>query len=167
MTPSCCALVWLDGTDFARYALVPEDLLPGWTGTEVDDVIGEYVAAVRHSGRDVLALGGEPLPVTWIPGARVFARSYYAEDDSALLSALEAVVDSDGWEDVLDVELGGRYVLTDASYSGARIADHIGNPGRVRELVRVDLPFGRYRVQSLIVGPVSENRWMLERLLAQ
>ncbi|MFD5922693.1 Imm21 family immunity protein [Kitasatospora sp. NPDC058201] len=135
--------------------------------TEADDVIGEYVATIRRTSRDVLTLGGEPLPITWIPEARVFARWYYAEDDSTLLSALEAALDSDDWEDVLDIELGGRYVLTDAAYSGTRIADHTGSPTEIPELIRVELPSGRYRVQSLIIDPDPETQWMLERLLPE
>ncbi|MGW7052650.1 hypothetical protein [Streptomyces sp. NPDC054887] len=32
---------WLDRTDFGCYGLIPEELLPGWEGTEADDVIQE------------------------------------------------------------------------------------------------------------------------------
>ncbi|MFC7793091.1 hypothetical protein [Streptomyces cinereoruber] len=55
---------WLDSTDFARYALIPEELLPTWEGTEADDVIDEYVSGLRMTGRDILTLGAEPLSVT-------------------------------------------------------------------------------------------------------
>ncbi|MEU0399424.1 hypothetical protein ABZ318_04100 [Streptomyces sp. NPDC006197] len=31
---------WLDGTDFARYALIPEGLLPAWEGGEAERILG-------------------------------------------------------------------------------------------------------------------------------
>ncbi|MFF9501893.1 hypothetical protein [Streptomyces sp. NPDC014656] len=41
---------WLASTGFARYALIPEALFPTWEGTEADEVIDEYVAALRLAG---------------------------------------------------------------------------------------------------------------------
>ncbi|MER8042906.1 Imm21 family immunity protein [Streptomyces sp. NPDC094032] len=160
-------VTWIDGTDFARYALVPEGLLSSWEGTEADDVIGAYVSGFRLAGRDVLTLGAEPLAVAWLGEHLTFARWCYAEDDAGLLPAVRAAMADDGWEDVLRVELGGRYVLTDAFYEGDRILGCLGD-GRERvEAVRVELPVRRYRVQSLVVEPDPDTQFMLERLLPE
>ncbi|MEU8761065.1 Imm21 family immunity protein [Streptomyces sp. NPDC048659] len=149
--------VWLDGTDFARYALIPEELLPVWEGTEADQVIGAYVSGFRLAGRDVLTLGGEPLPVAWLAEELTFARWCYADDDTGLVRAVRGAAAAGGWEDGLSLELGGRYVLTDASYEADRM---LGS-----EVLRVELDPGRYRVQSLVVEPDPDTQFMLERLV--
>ncbi|MEU8538415.1 Imm21 family immunity protein [Streptomyces sp. NPDC048717] len=158
---------WLDHTDFARYALIPEELLPAWEGTEAEDVIGAYVASFRLAGHDILTLGGEPLPVTWLAEPRTFARWYEADDDTGLLPAVRAAMAADSWEDVLTLELGGRYVLTDAAYEADRIAASLRDADGPAEAIRVELPPRRYRVQSLIVDSDPMSRFMLERLLAE
>ncbi|MGY3336434.1 hypothetical protein ACVW0K_002533 [Streptomyces filamentosus] len=158
---------WLDGTDFARYALIPEELLPAWEGTEADDVIDEYVSALRIAGRDILTLGAEPLPLTWLAEPLTFARWCYADDDTGLLSAVHAAGSSGGWKDVLTLELGGRYVLADAAYEADRILGSLQDAQQPAEMLRVELPAGRYRVQSLIVDPDATTQFMLERLLPQ
>ncbi|MFI5527603.1 Imm21 family immunity protein [Kitasatospora sp. NPDC051853] len=158
------SLTWLDRTDFARYALVPEQLVPEWTGGEADEVIGEYAGAVRCAGHDVLVLGGEPLAVTWLPEHLLFARWISADDDTSLLAGLEPALASDAWEDVVTVELGGRYVLTDAAYDGEHILG-LDDTEQQPELIRLELPAGRYRVQSLLLEPDPESSFQLERLL--
>lgn len=69
--------------------------------------------ALRFEGHDVVILGGEPLPVTWIAYALVFARWSSADDDRSLLPGVDTALACGAWEDVVTVELGGRYVLTD------------------------------------------------------
>ncbi|MFC8454023.1 Imm21 family immunity protein [Kitasatospora sp. NPDC057223] len=157
------ALTWLDRTDFARYALLPEHLVPRWAGEEVYDACGEYATALRFEGHDVVILGGEPLPVTWIAYALVFARRSSADDDRSLLPGVDTALASGAWEDVVTVELGGRYVLTDAGYDGGHIRglDYADPP----ELVRVTIPAGRYLLQSLLIQPDPESEYYLERLL--
>ncbi|MFD8639530.1 Imm21 family immunity protein [Streptomyces zaomyceticus] len=159
--------IWLDGTDFAHYALIPEELLPGWEGTEADEVIDAYVAALRPAGRDVLTLGAEPLSVTWIAEALTFARWCHADDDTGLIPAVLAAGSADGWKDVLSLELGGRYVLADAAYEADRILASLRDAHRPAEALRVELPAGRYRVQSLTVDPDPNTRFMLDRLLPE
>lgn len=159
---------WLDGTDFARYALIPEELLPAWEGTEADDVIDEYVSAFPLAGRDVLTLGGEPLPVTWLAEHLTFARWCYADDDTGLLSSVRAAAGSNDWKDVLSLELGGRYVLADAAYEPDRILGSLRDAQqRPVEAFRVELPSGRYRVQSLTIDPDPNSQFMLDRLLPE
>ncbi|MFF4171100.1 hypothetical protein [Streptomyces sp. NPDC001744] len=98
---------WLDSTDFARYALIPEELLPAWEGNGAEGVIDEYVSSFRPAGRDVLTLGAEPLSVTWLAEPLTFARWYEADDDTGLLPAVHAAMAADGREDALSSELGG------------------------------------------------------------
>ncbi|MFI6448902.1 hypothetical protein [Kitasatospora sp. NPDC050543] len=58
-------------------------------------------------------------------------------------------------------------MLTDASYSGDRIASYCGSLTERPELLRLELPSRRYRVQSLIIDPDAETQFMLERLLPE
>ncbi|MFE0699853.1 Imm21 family immunity protein [Streptomyces sp. NPDC058872] len=158
---------WIDGTDFARYAPIPEELLPGWEGNEAEDVIHECVSAFRLAGHDVLTLGGEPLPVTWLAEPLAFARWYEADGDAGLLPAVHGAVDSDAWEDVLSVALGGRYVLTDAGYDADEILGSLRGARQPVAALRVELAPGRYRVQSLTVEPAPDTRFVLDRLLPE
>ncbi|MGC9382825.1 Imm21 family immunity protein [Streptomyces sp. MH13] len=158
---------WLDSTDFARYALIPEEILPTWEGTEAEEVIDEYVSALRMAGRDILTLGAEPLSVTWLAEPLTFARWCYTDDDTGLLSAVHAAGSADGWKDVLTLELGGRYVLADAAYEAERILDSLQDAQQPAEALRVELSPGRYRVPSLIVDPGPKTQFMLERLLPE
>ncbi|GGR21196.1 hypothetical protein GCM10010282_11570 [Streptomyces roseolus] len=158
---------WLDSTDFARYALIPEEILPTWEGTEAEEVIDEYVSALRMAGHDILTLGAEPLSVTWLAEPLTFARWCYADDDTGLLSAVHAAGSADGWKDVLTLGLGGRYVLADAAYEADRILDSLQDAQQPAEALRVELSPGRYRVQSLIVDPDPNTQFMLERLLPE
>ncbi|MFE6225143.1 Imm21 family immunity protein [Streptomyces sp. NPDC057854] len=159
---------WLDGTDFARYALIPEELLPAWEGTEADDVIDEYVSVFRLTGRDVLTLGVEPLSVTWLAEHLTFARWCYADDDTGLPSAVRTATESNDWKDVLSLELGGRYVLADVAYEADRILCSLRDAQqRPAEAFRVELPSGRCRVQSLTIDPDPNTQFMLDRLLPE
>ncbi|MFD4321445.1 hypothetical protein [Streptomyces sp. NPDC058548] len=72
-----------------------------------------------------------------------------------------------GWKDVLSLELGGRYVLADAAYEADRILGSLRDAHRPAEALRVELPPGRYRVQSLIIDPDPDTQFMLERLLPE
>ncbi|CAL9417055.1 Imm21 family immunity protein [Streptomyces sp. enrichment culture] len=158
---------WLDHTDFGRYALIPEGLLPRWEGSEADEVIDEYVSAIRVAGHDVLTLGAEPLPVTWLAAPLIFARPYGTDDDAELLTAVRAAVAADDWEDVTSVELGGRYVLTDAAYDGRRVLRSLREAPRQPEALRVALPPRRYRVRSPALGPDRSAPFLLSRLLPE
>ncbi|MFJ8039484.1 Imm21 family immunity protein [Kitasatospora sp. NPDC096147] len=152
---------WLDRTDSARYALLPEHLVSRWTGEEAYDAAGEYAASVRLDDHDVVVLGGEPLPVTWIADHLVFARWIAADDDRSLLPTVERALATGVWEDAVTLRLGGRYVLTDAGYDGEHILglDRADPP----ELLRLTVPAGRYLLRSLVVDPDAE--YYLEHLL--
>ncbi|WP_189829680.1 Imm21 family immunity protein [Streptomyces zaomyceticus] len=158
---------WLHSTDFARYALIPEEILPAWEGTEADEVIDAYVSALRPAGHDILTLGAEPLSVTWIAESLTFARWCHADDDTGLIPAVHAAATADGWKDVLSLTLGGRYVLADAAYEADRILASLRDAHRPAEALRVELPPGRYRVQSLTIDPDPNTRFMLDRLLPE
>ncbi|MFD0277852.1 Imm21 family immunity protein [Kitasatospora sp. NPDC127111] len=161
--PSCEPVDgWLESTDTARYALVPQGALAGWAGWEQAlPHTTEYADAFALPGHgDVLTLGGEPLAITWLPGHLVFARWCYADDDAGLAAAVAAATAGDaGWADAVTVELsGGRYLLTDASYEGERIVSS-------GEYLPVDLVPGRYRAQSLTVEPDEDSAFLLVRLV--
>ncbi|WP_195911341.1 Imm21 family immunity protein [Streptomyces kaniharaensis] len=153
---------WLESTDIARYALVPERALVGWDGMEQAlHHTSEYADAFPLPGHgDVLTLGGEPLAVTWLPDHLVFARWCHADDDTGLAAAVaQAIVCDEGWEDALTVDLCcGRYLLTDASYEGERITGS-------GEYLPVELTPGRYRAQSMTVEPDENTAFLLVRLL--
>ncbi|GAA2710239.1 MULTISPECIES: Imm21 family immunity protein [Streptomyces] len=153
---------WLDSTDTARYALVPEGALAGWVGWEQAlHHTSEYADAIPLPGHgDVLTLGGEPQAVTWLPDHLVFARWCYADDDTALAAAVaQAVAGDESWADEVTVELtGGRYLLSDAGDEGEEILSS-------GEYLPVDLAPGRYRAQSMTVRPDEKAAFLLVRLL--
>lgn len=152
------AVKWIDETDSGCYALCPESYVTAWDGAEAGDVSGEYVGRVVLPGHgDVLILGGEPLPVTYLDRPMTFVRWYAAEDDGGLERAVDQVMSSDAWEDVFELSLGGSYRLLDCLVSGDETAE--------ADTIRVTVPQGRYLVQSLLIEPSSDAQFMLERLV--
>jgi hypothetical protein len=149
---------WIDETDFGYYALCPESCVAAWDGTEAGDVCDEYVGRVVLPGHgDVLVLGGEPLPATYLDHRMTFVRKYAAEDDSGLQQAVDRAMASDGWEDAVEVSLGGSYRLMDCMVAGDGVTE--------TDTIRVRIPDGRYRVQSLFIESSSGEQFMLERLV--
>ncbi|MGA6169085.1 Imm21 family immunity protein [Streptomyces sp. NPDC012600] len=148
---------WLD-TDFGYYALCPEPYLTDWEGTEADAVGIEYVGRVPLPDHgEVLTLGGEPSAITYLDRTMTFIRWHAADNDTGLENAVERSMASDEWQDVFDIDLGGRYSLLDSAARGDEISE--------ADVIRVDVPPGRYRVQSLFISPSEDASFMLERLL--
>ncbi|WP_435057211.1 hypothetical protein [Streptomyces sp. bgisy060] len=60
-----------------------------------------------------------------------------------------------------------RYLRADAAYEADRTLDSPRDARRSAEALRVKLPPGRYRVQSLAIEPAPDTRFMLDRLLPE
>ncbi|MFJ5829382.1 Imm21 family immunity protein [Streptomyces sp. NPDC093089] len=149
---------WLDGTDYGHYALCPAPYLASWNGTEADAVSSEHVGKVVLPGHgDVLTLGGQGLPVAYLDRVTTFVRWVACDDDAGLEDAVERAVHTHEWHDAFEITLGGPYVLLDSGALGAEVGED--------EAIRVDVPPGRYRVQSLLIRP-STGEFFLERLTA-
>ncbi|MFV5998777.1 Imm21 family immunity protein [Streptomyces sp. NPDC056231] len=149
---------WLDGTDFGYYALCPAPYLKAWNGTEADVVSPAHVGkVVLPDHGEVLTLGGQGLPVAYLDGTMTFVRWVSCDDDAGLEDAVEQAMSSDGWQDVFEIALGGHYVLLDSGVRGAEVGED--------DAIQVNVPHGRYRVQSLLIYP-SMGEFFLERLIA-
>ncbi|MFB7734852.1 Imm21 family immunity protein [Streptomyces sp. NPDC056112] len=149
---------WLDGTDFGYYALCPAPYLKAWNGTEADVVSPAHVGKVVLSDHgEVLTLGGQGLPVAYLDRAMTFVRWVGCDDDAGLEDAVEQVMNSDEWQDAFEITLGGQYVLLDSGVRGAEVGED--------DAIQVNVPYGRYRVQSLLIYP-SMGEFFLERLIA-
>ena len=150
---------WIDGTDFGYYVLCPESHVAAWDCTdEFMDVFDDYVGRVVLAGLgDVLVLGGEALPATYLDHQMTFVRWYAAEDDSGLDQAVDQAMGSDGWKDAFEVSLGGSYRLMDGLVAGYDVAES--------DTIRVHIPEGRYLVQSLFIEAFPDDQFMLERLV--
>ncbi|MCX5182988.1 immunity 21 family protein [Streptomyces sp. NBC_00268] len=149
---------WLDGTDFGVYGLCPAPYLKDWDGTEAAPVWPEHVAKiVLPDHGDVLALGGQAMPVAYLDRTRTFVRWCCCDDDAGLEDAVERAMDSDEWKDAFEITLGGRYVLLDSGVHGADVGE--------ADAIVVDVPHGHYQVQSLFIHP-SMGEFFLERLVA-
>ncbi|MFB6836830.1 Imm21 family immunity protein [Streptomyces sp. NPDC056361] len=149
---------WLDGTDFGHYALCPAPYLKSWNGTEADAVTPEHVGKfVLPDHGDVLTLGGQGLPVACLERMMTFVRWVACDDDAGLEDAVEQAMNSHEWQDAFEITLGGPYVLLDSGALGAEVGED--------EVIRVNVPHGRYRVRSLLIRPAM-GEFFLERLIA-
>ncbi|KJS62160.1 Imm21 family immunity protein [Streptomyces rubellomurinus] len=151
---------WLDGTDSGWYVLCPEATAAGWTGEEADVFEGGYAAVHRVAGHgDLLVLGAEPLPVRWLAQERIFVRPVDLDLDDDLRPPVAEALRAGVWEDGPVAELtAGRYLLIDTVGGGAEAIE-------LGEYLTVDLPPGRYRVQSLLITPDRPAPCYLERLV--
>ncbi|MFJ3220003.1 hypothetical protein ACIPLC_29315 [Kitasatospora sp. NPDC086801] len=149
---------WLDETDLGLYVLCPEAAVAEWTGEESEELYGEYAAALpvpRHG--DTVVLAGLAMPVRWLAEDRVFVRSYSASDEA--LPDVAELLRSGAWVDGPVVELtAGRYLLADVLYEGERIL-------ATGDYLTVEVPPGRYLVQSLNDEVDELGEFFLERLL--
>ncbi|MFC9327321.1 Imm21 family immunity protein [Kitasatospora sp. NPDC057015] len=149
---------WIDGTDFGYYVLCPESHVAAWDCTEFMDAFEDYVGwVVLPEHGDVLVLGGEALPATYLDRRMTFVRNYAADDDSGLEQAVEQAMGSDDWTDAFEVSLGGSYRLMDCMAAGDDVAES--------DAIRVHIPEGRYLVQSLVIEAFPDDQFMLERLV--
>ncbi|MEV6212089.1 Imm21 family immunity protein [Kitasatospora sp. NPDC051914] len=149
---------WLDGTDFGYYALCPEHGLAGWDGTEANEVFQEFVGRIElPDGSEVLTIGGEALPVLYLPEDMTFVQCHGSDDDTGLREEVERAVEAPGWQDAVEITLGGQYRLIDSGVPGADTEEEYS--------IRVDIPHGRYRVRTLFVD-TSAGMHYLHRLVA-
>ncbi|MFF5447182.1 Imm21 family immunity protein [Streptomyces sp. NPDC012888] len=149
---------WLDRTDFGVYALCPAGYVDDWDGTEALDTVSEHVGKIRLPDHgEVLTLGGEALPVAYFPQTMTFVRTIGHDDESGLHDAVERSEGAAGWRDDVEICLGGCYFLIDSMAPGAEAGEEYS--------IRVDVPPGRYRVQSLFIAPPM-GEFYLHRLRA-
>ncbi|MER7771467.1 Imm21 family immunity protein [Kitasatospora sp. NPDC096140] len=153
---------WLDGTDSGLFVLLAEEAVEGWEGCQeaVVETAGDYAAAHPVPGREaVLVLGGEPLPIGWLPEERVFVRPLLFDCSDDVRPLVREALRSGTWEDGPVLELtAGRYLLTDVFHDGPDALES-------SEYLTVDLPPGRYLVRSLKAEPERWEEFHLERLL--
>ncbi|WP_345039353.1 Imm21 family immunity protein [Streptomyces sannanensis] len=148
---------WLE-TDFGLYVLCPNAYVADWDGTEADAVAADSVGKISLPGHgDVVTLGGEPLPIAYIQHAMTFVRWVAADDDQGLERAVEAARESSDWQDLFEIALEGRYTLLDSAMRGSDVSDS--------DIFRIDVPKGKYRVQSLSIFPGDESEFRLDRLI--
>ncbi|MDX6758616.1 MULTISPECIES: Imm21 family immunity protein [Streptomyces] len=147
---------WLDGTDFGYYALCPASYLQDWDGSEADEVFQAYVSKVTlPDGGEVLTIGGEALPVAYFPESMTFVQSVCADEGVDLHEEVERAVEAQGWQDAVEIALGGRYFLIDSGVPGAGTEEEY--------MIQVDIPHGRYQVQTLSID-VLLGEFYLHRL---
>ncbi|MEU8920578.1 Imm21 family immunity protein [Kitasatospora sp. NPDC048545] len=155
-------VAWLDGTDSGLFVLCPEAAVERWEGCQeaLVEAAGGYAAAYPVPGYgDVLVLGGEPLPVGWLPEERVFVRPLSVECSDAVRPLVREALRSGVWEDgpVLDLA-AGRHLLVDVFQDGEEALEG-------GEYLTVEVPPGRYLVQSLRAEAGRWPEFHLERLL--
>ncbi len=143
---------WLDGTDFGVYVLCPESRVADWEGTQEFTALEEYVSTIVLPGHgEILTIGGEALPVTYVPDYLTFVQNIGSDEGIDLPAEVARTMDARGWQDTVEISLGGRYGLVDALVPAA---------GTEEEYVLwVEIPDGHYRVQSLDLDlPLGEFR---------
>ncbi|MEU2390388.1 Imm21 family immunity protein [Streptomyces sp. NPDC007369] len=147
---------WLDGTDFGYYALCPASYLEDWDGTEANEVFQDYISkiAVPDHG-EVLTIGGEALPVTYLPQRLTFVQNIGSDDGVDVPEEVERAMGAQGWQDAFEIALGGRYFLIDSGVPGADTEEEY--------MIQVDIPHGRYQVQSLFID-LPLGQFCLHRL---
>ncbi|MGW2895915.1 Imm21 family immunity protein [Streptomyces sp. NPDC001212] len=149
---------WLE-TDFGLYALCPDSYVPDWDGVEADATAADSVGKiVLPDHGDVLTLGGEPLAITYLENAMTFVRWVAADDDQGLEAAVEAAARSADWQDHFEITLEGGYTLLDSAMGGSEVSES--------DVFHIDVPKGRYRVQSLLIAPSDEAEFQLDRLVS-
>ncbi|MFF3002333.1 Imm21 family immunity protein [Kitasatospora sp. NPDC057940] len=153
---------WLDGTGPGLFVLCPEVAAGGWTGCDEGllEAAADYAAACPVPGHgDVLVLGGEPLLVGWLAEERVFVRPLHVDCAHDVRPLVREALRSGVWEDgpFLDL-IAGRYLLTDVFDDGGAVLERGG-------YLTVELPPGRYLVQSLKAESDRRAQFHLERLL--
>ncbi|MFD7627000.1 Imm21 family immunity protein [Streptomyces sp. NPDC059851] len=149
---------WLDGTDFGYYALCPAGYVPDWDGTEAHTELEAYINKILLPGHgEVLTIGGEALPVAYLPESMTFVQNVGSDESIDLHGEVERAMTAPGWQDAVEIVLGGQYALIDALVPGADTEEEY--------MLRLDVPHGRYRVQSsYLEHPLGE--FYLHRLQA-
>jgi hypothetical protein len=171
---------WIE-SNVGPLLLVPEALLPAWSGTDVPagrtvDAtfrwqgsgpatdydracdVRDYVAVIPVGAGRALVLADEPLPTKWLPAADggLLARWIYGESEAAADRALTAVPGDLAWKSC------GAF---DVHASPLRLIDS-ADTGRDLTLpsARIALPPGRYDVEWARFEPDPETAFLLVRL---
>jgi hypothetical protein len=116
-------------------------------GVEDFHGIVEFGSGTSHRA---LVLGDEPLESAFLPEQRCIIRWWCANSEAQLLTMVEAQLAVAQWESALAWEIpAGGLVMIDAGY---QIRDYAPDGCAGRPLVWIDLPAGRYRVQTARVS---------------
>ncbi|MGW0820585.1 immunity 21 family protein [Streptomyces sp. NPDC002845] len=145
--------------------VLPEAVLPFWTGADGDEISSDYDRACDVDGHAgfvpvgdtrALVLGDDPAATTFLPEHDTFVRWYAADSETELLAGVPAALDAAVWEPESEWRVPGPVLLFDAAWPGeaAERTDHL----------RVTLEPGRYGVSTAYVSSGPETWLGLVRL---
>jgi hypothetical protein len=154
-------LIWRD-TLGGPFVVVSATVLPQWTGTEGADydracqVDDEVAVVALASGDEVLVLGDEPMSTAVLPEHRVIARWCYTETRDGVSDLITTMLAGAQWSEGPAMRISGPVVIFDAAFLGTDV-------GTLIEGLILDLDAGRYRVESTVVEPDRQTRFLLHR----
>jgi hypothetical protein len=173
MTSDRTGLDWI-GTDGGPHVVLHAATARKWGGVPDDppsigdvETWGDYGLACgvedfhgliefdSGSAHRALVLGDEPLDSAFLPDQRCIIRWWCANSETHLLAMIDAQLSTAHWVSALEWEVpAGGLVMIDAAY---QIRDYAPGGCAERAPVRIDLPPGRYRVQTARVANTDES----------
>ncbi|WP_344442434.1 Imm21 family immunity protein [Kitasatospora nipponensis] len=156
------SLTWLE-TEGGPFIVVPRDALSHWSGTEGDyDRACEVVELVGvldlPDEAEALVLGDEPLATAYLPEHRVLVRWCYAEGEEGVADIVLAGLPTAEWDEGPVLKTTGGLVMFDAAYFGTEV-------GTLTDSTVLELPAGRYRVESASIEPDRLTSFRVHRFV--
>ncbi|MFF6996537.1 immunity 21 family protein [Streptomyces sp. NPDC008313] len=146
--------------------VVPEVVLPFWSGADGDEMSSDYdracdvdgaVGLVPVGDTRALVLGDEPAATAYLPEHGVFVRWSAADSEAGLLACVPAALHSADWGPQAHWDVPGDVLLFDAAHTGP-------DAERAEDHVRVALAPGRYAVRAASARPAPGTSLHLVRL---
>jgi hypothetical protein len=166
------SLKWVESSG-GPLILLDADLLEQWGGVSAEGdsasgsdydlacSVNDYLGRIAFRDRDALVLDDEPLPTAWYEMGEVahglLVRWVHADDEA---SAVAALSDLQGLEwEAADFEVHfsqNNQVLFDAACDASEVG---------KDLLRLTLPMGRYRVETAHLAPDPKTSLLLHRFV--
>ncbi|MFI6335284.1 immunity 21 family protein [Streptomyces sp. NPDC050535] len=138
--------------------VIPEIVLPFWSGADGDEMYSDYDRACDVDGSiglvpvgdtRALVLGDEPASTSYLPEHGAFVRWCAADSEDDLLKGVPAALETAVWEPEVHWNVPGAVILFDAAWPGTTSTR--------TEHIRVALEPGRYAVRSTYAEPGPET----------
>ncbi|MCX4976307.1 MULTISPECIES: immunity 21 family protein [unclassified Streptomyces] len=138
--------------------VIPEVVLPFWSGADGDETSSDYDRACDVDGyiglvpvgdTRALVLGDEPASTAFLPEHGTFVRWCAADSEDELLAIVPAALEAAVWEPEVHWNVPGPVVLFDAAWPGSesKRTDHL----------KLALEPGRYAVRATYAEPGPET----------
>lgn len=169
-------MIWVESAG-GPLTVMDDAALSAWTGFEGDYqracAVGSVGVVPVGDSAEALVLGDEPAGTSYLPAWRTFLQWLYADSGTDVPTILKTAFDGACWEAGPMFTVVGPLVLFDSALPGQHVViENVDRPDveptnyeRTEDALRIEIPVGRYRIESAEIQPDTSTCFRLLRFV--